>query len=194
MKHQQLQPPFEERIKYYALIEVDISKPENKEQLMLCFEQAISQGWVVDGVVSNSDKQAKKLWQLREGISEAITTWTPYKNDISVTPSKMSDFLSAVELKVNRVYPGFEHIWFGHIGDGNLHLNILKPEDMDTETFSQKCHAFSGIIYQEVAAFNGSISAEHGIGLLKKQFLHHSRSAAEITIMKGIKQVFDPTI
>jgi FAD/FMN-containing dehydrogenase len=126
----------------------------------------------VDGVMSSSDTQAEALWKLREGISEAITPWTPYKNDISVRTSKVAEFLEAVDSKVNLTYPDFESIWFGHIGDGNLHLNILKPENITVDEFKEKCVSFSDIIYSEVAKFEGSISAEHGVGLLKKDFLH----------------------
>lgn len=191
--HQHLQPPFESRTAFYALIEVDMENPDSEDKLMQCFEHVMEQGWVVDGVMSSSDTQAAALWKLREGISEAITPWTPYKNDISVTLSKVPEFLQSVESKVLAAYPDFENIWFGHIGDGNLHLNILKPETMDIDTFKQTCHTLSDMIYAEVERFDGSISAEHGIGLLKKQFLHHSRTNAEIALMKGLKSIFDPS-
>ena len=192
MEHQDLKQPFESRTNFYALIEVDMEKQGSDDKLMNCFEHAFEKGWIVDGVMSSSDAQAETLWKLREGISEAITPWTPYKNDISVTTSKVADFLEAVDLKVTEAYPGFENIWFGHIGDGNLHLNILKPEDMDVTTFKDTCASFSDIIYRIVADFDGSISAEHGVGLLKKDFLHYSLSEAEISIKKGIKKLFDP--
>jgi len=192
MEHQELKAPFDSRTNFYALIEVDMEKQGSDDKLMNCFEHAFEEGWIVDGVMSSSDAQAEALWKLREGISEAITPWTPYKNDISVTTSKVAAFLEAVDSKVNEAYPGFKNIWFGHIGDGNLHLNILKPDDMDVETFKDTCASFSDIIYRIVAEFGGSISAEHGVGLLKKDFLHYSRSEAEINIKKGIKKLFDP--
>ncbi len=192
MAHQHLKPPFESRTAFYALIEVDREDPGSEDNLLQCFEHVMEQGWVFDGVMSNSDTQAAALWKFREGISEAITPWTPYKNDISVTVSKVAEFLHSVESKVTAAYPDFETIWFGHIADGNLHLNILKPKSMDIESFKQTCHSLSHMIYNEVERFEGSISAEHGIGLLKTQFLHHSRSKAEIALMKGIKATFDP--
>ena len=192
LQHQGLKPALETRTPFYALIEVDMQSQDSEDKLLSCFEYAFEQGWIVDGVMSSSDAQAESLWKLREGISESITPWTPYKNDISVTSSKVADFLAAVDDKVAAVYPDFENIWFGHIGDGNLHLNILKPDDLTIDTFKEKCAAFSDIIYSIVADFDGSISAEHGVGLLKKDFLHHSRSDAEIVIFKGIKQLFDP--
>jgi FAD/FMN-containing dehydrogenase len=192
IKHQGVQPAFDTRTPFYALIEVDIGKQGSEDTLLNCFEHAFEQGWIVDGVMSSSETQAEALWKLREGISESITPWTPYKYDISVTTSQVAEFLLAVESKVSEAYPNFENIWFGHIGDGNLHLNILKPEDMSVEIFKETCLSFSDIIYAQVAEFKGSISAEHGIGLLKKDFLHYSLSTEEIAIQKGIKTLFDP--
>ncbi|PCJ48499.1 MAG: FAD-binding oxidoreductase [Gammaproteobacteria bacterium] len=192
MAHQKIQQPFETRTAFYALIEVDVEKQGSEDALLSCFEYAFEQGWIVDGVMSSSAAQAESLWKLREGISESITPWTPYKYDISVTTSKVAEFLLAVDNKVSVTYPDFENIWFGHIGDGNLHLNILKPEKMAVEKFKETCLSFSNIIYGQVAEFGGSISAEHGIGLLKKSFLHFSRSPEEINIQKAIKKLFDP--
>ena len=83
-------------------------------------------------------------------------------------------------------------MWFGHIGDGNLHLNILKPTDLSTDEFKARCDTVSPKIFDVVQEYGGSISAEHGVGLLKKSYLHYSRSVAEVDIMRGIKRVFDP--
>ena len=192
LAHRDVQQPFESRTAYYALLEVDMQSPDSDELLMACFEEVMEEGWVVDGVMSQSAQQAESLWTLREGISESITPHIPFKNDISVTPSKVPEFLTAVDTKVNEVYPDFDCVWFGHIGDGNLHLNILKPEALDVETFKANCHECSEIIYSTVQEFGGSVSAEHGIGRLKKAALKYSRSAAEITLMKQLKLQFDP--
>ena len=89
-------------------------------------------------------------------------------------------------------YPDFEVCWYGHIGDGNLHLNILRPEHLTVEEFMAKGHAMSPKIFSLVQQRQGSISAEHGVGLLKRDFLQFSRSPAEIAAMRGIKQLFDP--
>ena len=93
---------------------------------------------------------------------------------------------------VSAQYPDFEIIWFGHIGDGNVHLNILKPDDLDKNTFFKQCNEVSKDVFAAVERFKGSVSAEHGVGLLKKPYLAYSRSEAEITCMKQLKQVFDP--
>ena len=93
---------------------------------------------MLDGVISQSETQAQNLWQLRERISESIAPRIPYKNDVCVVVSKVPGFLQEID-DVTEHYPDFEIIWFGHIGDGNLHLNILKPEDMAKEDFFEKC-------------------------------------------------------
>jgi FAD/FMN-containing dehydrogenase len=162
------------------------------DDAMALFEQCVEKGWVVDGVISQSETQANNLWQLRERISESIAPRTPYKNDISVVVSKVPEFLTEIDQVVNEHYPDFEIIWFGHIGDGNLHLNILKPEDMAKEEFFDKCQQVNTWVFDIVQRYRGSVSAEHGVGLVKKHYLQYTRSPAEIAYLKGIKQVFDP--
>jgi len=93
---------------------------------------------------------------------------------------------------VQREYPEFEIVWFGHIGDGNVHLNILKPDSLSVADFHQRCHRVSQWIFEIVQRYGGSVSAEHGVGLLKKDYLQYGRGAEEITLMKQIKRVFDP--
>jgi FAD/FMN-containing dehydrogenase len=104
----------------------------------------------------------------------------------------MPDFLDEVDALVQESYPDFEICWYGHIGDGNLHLNILKPQDLAADTFYRRCHEISPRIFERVAARRGSISAEHGVGLLKRDFLAFSRSSEELAIMRALKDVLDP--
>ena len=89
-------------------------------------------------------------------------------------------------------YPDFEIVWFGHIGDGNLHLNILKPTSWGLDRFRKRCEKVSESILSVVSSFQGSVSAEHGVGLLKKDQLRHTRSDTEISAMRALKGVFDP--
>jgi FAD/FMN-containing dehydrogenase len=152
----------------------------------------VEQGWALDGVVSQSIAQAQSLWRLREDISETISRWTPYKNDISTLTSRVPAFLEEVEAVVNQSYPEFEIVWFGHIGDGNVHLNILKPDDLSIADFQQRCGEVSKWVFDIVQRYGGSVSAEHGVGLLKKEYLHYSRSELEVSIMRQIKKAFDP--
>ena len=185
-------PAFDTDCPFYALLEFEASSEEVMDQALAVFEHCMEQGWVLDGVMSQSEQQLENLWKLREYISETIAHWTPYKNDVSVTVSKVPDFLRDIDTIVEQNYPDFEVVWFGHIGDGNLHLNILKPETMDRDEFFAKCATVNQWVFETVQKYNGSISAEHGVGMTKRDYLHYSRSAEEIAIMKAVKAVFDP--
>jgi glycolate oxidase subunit GlcD len=184
--------PFETEAEYYALLEFEAETEGHIDQAMELFEKCMEEGWVLDGVMSQSETQAQNLWRLREDISETIAEWTPYKNDISVVVSKVPPFLNEIEDVVTREYPDFEIIWFGHIGDGNLHLNILKPDDLAKETFFEQCAKVSTWVFEIVEKYNGSVSAEHGVGMTKKPYLEYTRSAAEIGYMRAVKAAFDP--
>ena len=192
VEHHALQRPFASTASYYALLEFDAGDGAALEAAMACFEDCVEAGWVIDGVLSQSLSQAEALWRLREDISETISRWTPYKNDISTTVSRVPALLADVEALVSDAYPDFEIVWFGHIGDGNVHLNILKPDGLSQEDFQARCGPVSEGVFALVQKYGGSISAEHGVGLLKKPYLRYSRSDAEIALMAGIKRVFDP--
>lgn len=182
------QRPFESDAPFYALAEFDADEPA----ALSAFEALSEAGLAVDGVISQSLAQAAQLWKLREGITESIAHYRPYKNDISVRVSQVPAFLTEMDALFTREYPHFEVVWFGHIGDGNLHISILKPDGMDGEAFDTECGRVTSLLCDVLKAHGGSISAEHGIGLLKRPFLSGSRSEAEIALMRGIKQVFDP--
>ena len=192
IEEKQLQRPFDTESDFYALVEFENHSEQDMETAMHLFETCVEEGWILDGAISQNSTQANNLWRLREDISETISKFTPYKNDISVKVSKVPEFLLEVDSLVTSAYPDFEIIWFGHIGDGNIHLNILKPEALAAETFFEECAKVSHLVFEIVEKHGGSISAEHGVGLLKKPFLHYSRSAAEIAYMKSIKKIFDP--
>ncbi|MFT4817811.1 MAG: glycolate oxidase subunit GlcD [Marinobacter psychrophilus] len=192
LAHGQVKAPFDTEAPYYALLEFEAVSEQVMEQAMELFEQCMENGWVLDGVISQSETQAQSLWLLRERISESIAPRIPYKNDISVVVSRVPGFLEEINQVVSDHYPDFEIIWFGHIGDGNLHLNILKPEDMAKEDFFEKCQKVNKWVFEIVERYQGSVSAEHGVGMTKKAYLQYTRSEAEIAYLRGIKQVFDP--
>ena len=184
--------PFEVETPFYALLEFETRDNQALATAMSLFEDCLQKGWVQDGVVSQSLSQAKALWKLREDISETLWSFEPYKNDISVRVSRMPDFLNDVDSLIERYYPDFEVVWYGHIGDGNLHLNILKPARLSNAEFVSLCGGVSHKIGQLLAKYQGSVSAEHGVGLLKRDYLHYSRSETEINLMGAVKKVFDP--
>src|SRR5690606_3335180 len=139
-----------------------------------------------------SEAQAAQLWRLREGITESLAKYVPYKNDVSVRLSAMPAFLAETQALLGREYPQLDVVWFGHIGDGNLHTNVLKPDDMAQAQFVGDCERVTRLLGERLQAHGGSISAEHGIGLVKKPYLSTTRSEAEIAVMRGIRAVLDP--
>jgi FAD/FMN-containing dehydrogenase len=190
-----LRPPIDTACPFYLLIEFDEPAGHADRIEADCiglFERLAGLGWVREAVLSHSEEQAAAIWACREGIAEAAAPFTPYKNDLSVRLSRLPAFLEALEEQVAHSFPEFEVFWYGHAGDGNLHMNILKPPGMEVSDFEVLCKRHSAGIYALTERFGGSISAEHGIGLMKSPFLANSRSEAEIELMRGIKRVFDP--
>jgi FAD/FMN-containing dehydrogenase len=187
-----LHRPFDGETPYYVLIEFENPEGRRTEEALALFEHCAEQGWLVDGAISQSEAQAKELWRLREDISESIAGHLPYKNDLAVRVSKAPAFLAETDALLARHYPDFEVLWYGHIGDGNLHVNILKPAAMDHRTFIDKCESVNDLLFRVLQQYGGSISAEHGVGLTKKPYLRYTRDETEIGYLRAIKQVFDP--
>ena len=186
------QKPFEETHPYYVVTEFASGDEAQEAAAMSAFEACMENGWVSDGVISQSDAQAAQLWRLREGITESLARYKPYKNDVSVRISAMPAFLEETQKLLGEAYPHFDVVWFGHIGDGNLHINVLKPDDLADAEFVGQCEQVTKLLAESLRRHQGSISAEHGIGLVKKGYLESTRSAAEIETMRGIKRVLDP--
>jgi glycolate oxidase subunit GlcD len=184
--------PFASDARYYVLLELEHESDAYIEQATELFSALLDEGLVTDGTISQSPKQAAELWKLRENITEATSHRQPYKNDVSVRVSRVPEFLNEMSATLQREHPSFEVVWFGHVGDGNLHINILKPNDLTSVQFVQKCKKVDEIMFKMIERFEGSISAEHGVGLVKKPFLLHSRSEVEVDLMRQIKSVFDP--
>lgn len=177
---------------YYVVTEFDAIDEPAREAALAAFEHAVEQGWVSDGVLAQSEAQAAALWRLREGITESLAAHRPYKNDVSVRISAVPAFLHEMQALLAREYPQVEVIWFGHIGDGNLHINVLRPDALDEPSFIAQCEHVTRLLAATLQRHGGSISAEHGIGLVKLAYLESTRSAAEIALMRGVRQAFDP--
>ncbi len=186
------QKPFGEPTPYYVLVEYEPLGADAETAALEAFEQAMQEDWLSDGVMAQSKAQAQELWRYREGITESIAAFTPYKNDVSVRISKVPAFLAEMDALFAREYPDWEVVWFGHVGDGNLHISVLKPDALDKAAFEQACERVTGLLCDVLAKHGGSISAEHGVGLLKKPYLSRVRPAEEIALMREMKRVFDP--
>ncbi|MEM7053636.1 MAG: FAD-binding oxidoreductase [Pseudomonadota bacterium] len=184
--------PLESDAPFYAVVEFDDVNGAGQEAALTVFEQLVESEVVIDGLMSQSAAQAAELWRWRESISESIANDVPYKNDLSVRISAVPNFLRDLDALVQKSYPQFRVLWFGHIGDGNLHMNVLKPEDWAVEDFHAACNQLSPQVFELVRQHEGSLSAEHGVGLLKRDYLPMIRTAEELAIMRAIKQAFDP--
>ena len=194
LRHRQLAQPFSEAHPYYVLLEVERPQSESaKEKLESWLESLFESTLVEDAVLAQSPKEAEQLWAMREGISEALAhSGLLHKHDISLPISRLQDFIVLWTGDLEKNYPGLRPYIFGHIGDGNLHVNLMKPQDMDLAEFKALCAKADTNMFSWIQKFEGSVSAEHGIGLLKKHLLQYTRKPAEIFLMKKMKAIFDP--
>lgn len=178
----------------YVVLEVERPEAEDaKNRLEAWLSGLFEQGLVRDGTLAQSPREAKEIWSLREGVAEAITHIAqPHKNDIAVPVARLEPFIDEMMTMFSTKHAEFPVYFFGHIGDGNLHVNTLKPQNMDKETFLKRVHKTDEDLFPIVKRYGGSISAEHGIGLLKKEALPFSRSPTELAYLRSIKSILDP--
>lgn len=192
-EHLGVPDPFPSPSKYYVLMEYEVGGEADEEKLYTILESITEKELITDGSIAQNTRQNETFWKYREGISESLSlAYTVHKNDISLPLRNMEAFVSEMTALLDSKYKGFSIALFGHIGDGNLHLNIVKPKDMSDSDFFQLCKQVDPEMFTLIQKHKGSISAEHGIGLLKKNYLNFSRSQSEIDSMRAIKAVFDP--
>jgi len=180
---------------WYVLIQADDSATESPlgELLQDALARAIETGAASDATIAQSGEQAKDLWALRENIAEAQRREGPnIKHDISLPVSMIPLFLDEAAAALVAAIPGVNFVTFGHLGDGNLHYNLAAPDGVDAEKFMANARLANRIVHDLVTAHGGSISAEHGIGQLKREELVHYKSAVEIDLMRAIKASLDP--
>jgi FAD/FMN-containing dehydrogenase len=180
---------------WYTLLQADDSAPD--APLRPLMEQALAAGVeqhiVTDAVIAHSQEQAARLWALRENISEAQRREGPnIKHDIALPVSAIPPFLGAAERALAQAFPGVRFVIFGHLGDGNLHYNLAAPLGESAERFMDQTATANRIVHDLVAAAGGSISAEHGIGQLKREELQRYKSPVELDLMHAVKRALDP--
>ena len=193
--------PLAERHDWYVLLEWSSTRArrdgENQGGLLEKMEaylgEAMEQGIVLDAAIAQSETQARAFWALRENHTEAQKKEGPsIKHDISVAVSKIPAFVTAGLAAMKKALPDCRPVTFGHVGDGNLHFNCQSPPGWTKPQFLEHEHAISGAVYDLVVGYGGSISAEHGIGLLKVDDLEHYRTKIELDTMRSIKRALDP--
>ncbi|RKG73672.1 FAD-binding oxidoreductase [Corallococcus exercitus] len=189
-RHRKLRSPFEAPSGCYVLLESEGGDPAAVEAwLASLFER----GLVTDGTQAQGAAQAQELWSLRESISESLSaTGVLHKNDISLPVANLEAFCAELDAVFASRYPGWEICLFGHIGDGNLHVNVMKPDAVEKADFFAHAKQSDHAMFDLVRKHGGSISAEHGIGLLKKDYLDYTRAPGELELLRTLKRALDP--
>ncbi|NTF06613.1 FAD-binding oxidoreductase [Agrobacterium rubi] len=187
--------PLETPHPWYALIDVSTSDTAETAQTMIetLLEQGFEAGIVQDAVIASSEAQRQALWHMRESMSDAQKPeGGSIKHDVSVPVSKIPEFMAEAEAGVLQAIPGARICAFGHLGDGNIHYNISQPVGADKAEFIDRWREINHIVHGIVLSYGGSISAEHGIGQLKRDELADIRPGIEMELMRRIKTAFDP--
>jgi FAD/FMN-containing dehydrogenase len=181
--------PLGEPSPWYVL--ADLTVPRTAAETVLA--AALERGLLTDAVLAGSAAQARALWRLRESASEAQKhEGASIKHDISVPVSHIPAFLAEALPAAAHLIPGIRPVPFGHVGDGNLHFNFTQPASMDANAYLAQWEALNRVVHDIVVAHGGSISAEHGIGVLKRQEARRTKSAVELALMARIKRALDP--
>jgi FAD/FMN-containing dehydrogenase len=192
-----LRAPFAECHPGYVLIELADTVDEDALRSLTerVIGAALEQQLCADAVISTTISQLNSLWRLREEISEALRADGPHlKHDVSLPIAAIPDFLVSVDQRVRKLCPDIRPIVFGHFGDGNLHYNLSRPLGAPGDFFAKGdgCPDLTDAVLDEVARYDGSISAEHGIGQLKRDHFKLHTDPLEVTLMREIRQLFDP--
>jgi len=174
---------------WYVLTDLTVPRENAEAYLAAAFERKL----IEDAVLASSTTQAKALWKLRESISESQKhEGGSIKHDISVPVSRIPVFVREALTAAERLIPGIRPVPFGHVGDGNLHFNFTQPLGMDKEAYLDEWQALNRVVHDIVVAHGGSISAEHGIGVLKRDEARRYKSEVELDLQRRIKQALDP--
>jgi len=187
--------PFAARSPWYVLVEATdlISEARAREALEALLAEAFEAELIADGTVAASLAQARALWALRENISEAqAAEGKNIKHDVAVPISRIGAFIEEAQAALARAFPGVRPVVFGHLGDGNLHFNVSPPAGQPHEAFAKLRAEVNTVVHDLVAAFGGSISAEHGLGVLRRDEAARYKAPVEIALMRAIKQAIDP--
>ncbi len=191
----QMHLPFPQAYPQYVLLELSDNESEQHATSMLenLITAALEQEVVQDAVVAASIAQSKALWQLREHIPLAqAAEGKNIKHDISVPISSIGAFIRSTDIQLQHDFPGCRMVCFGHLGDGNLHYNVSAPEQVPDEVFIMRQAEVNRVVHDSVHQYGGSISAEHGIGALKRDELRRYKPEIEIRLMQTIKHALDP--
>ncbi|MDR2310941.1 MAG: FAD-binding oxidoreductase [Brucellaceae bacterium] len=181
--------PLEQGYPLYVLMDMQGAEPDIEAELFQSvLEHALEEGWIADAAIAQSHREAEEFWTMRDAIAEIMTHEGPCIGfDVSVPQTQIGAAVDAIQAALEERYPGIQSLFFGHVGDCNFHIDVTKYTD-----FEPKERIIEDIVYDIIRSFKGSVSAEHGIGLHKKPWLHYSRSEAELQVLKTLKAALDP--
>jgi FAD/FMN-containing dehydrogenase len=183
--------PFDTEYPWYVLIEA--SHPSDADALEGVLVRAMERSMTLDAVIAKNAAEAQQLWRLRHSISEAQKLeGASLKHDVSVPVGDVGVFIEAAEDAIRQVIADARMVAFGHVGDGNVHLNVSQPKGRAADRFLEQREEFARILYDLTASFAGSISAEHGIGQAKRSYLAEYLSPVELSLMRKVKAALDP--
>ena len=181
--------PVTEKTDWTVLADINTTQENIEAFLGEMFEQQI----IIDATVTHSEQQRRDLWQMREAIVEAQrNAGGSIKHDVSVNVSNIPAFIEEATALVRQMISGVRPIIFGHMGDGNLHFNLTQPINADKATYLEQWDEINHAVHDVIQKYNGSFSAEHGVGVFKAQELVDRKSPVEIDLMRRIKQALDP--
>jgi FAD/FMN-containing dehydrogenase len=187
--------PLGARHDWYVLVELSDSSegPALAQVLERALERGVEAGLVVDAAIAASQAQRSALWKLREDVAEAQKLDGPsVKHDVSVPVSRVPQLIEQAGAALEARFPDIRIVAFGHVGDGNIHYNCSKAERQEAAAFFAAAPQVNRIVYDTVAALGGSISAEHGLGALKREEIRRYKSALELDLMRAVKRTLDP--
>jgi FAD/FMN-containing dehydrogenase len=186
--------PFPEAHPWYVLADFEVETAEAGEALVMALlEDAMDAGLVRDAVLAQSETQFQALGSIREHMSAGQKfLGGSIKQDITVPIDRIPDFFTRADAVAQAVSPGCRPVGFGHFGDGNIHYNVAQPEGADREAFLSKWDEMSEAVFDVVDALGGSISAEHGIGIMKRETLAQRADPVKMEMLRRVKQAFDP--
>jgi FAD/FMN-containing dehydrogenase len=187
--------PFAAVHPWYALVELSDTLPDAGLDRLLeaALAEAFERDVPSDAVVASGSPQVAALWALREGISEAQDFEGPsLKHDVTVPISSIAAFIEHTDRALDAALPGIRIVTYGHIGDGNLHYNLSKPLASEDAAFRERADELARVVYDSTSSFDGSISAEHGLGRSKRELIAHYKDRTELDLMGDIKQLLDP--
>ncbi len=187
--------PFEQAHGAYVLIELagSLDEPPLGTVLERFLGDALERGTIIDAILPEMESRRLALWRLREAVVEAQRVGgASVKHDVSVPVSDVPAFIAAADVAVEAALPGTRILPFGHLGDGNIHYNLMRPLALDDETFRRHGPTLTKAVHDVVDAFSGSFSAEHGLGQMRRGEAIHRKSNTERELMAEIKSLFDP--